>query len=257
MSHLKHALLCAKYLFLRHIRAKIYIAILAASFALSIASIVLEELSGGEGGRIVFDLGTFSVALMVCVLALVLGVLSSGRMVMADGVTILSRPVARGSWVLGSFLASGTIIVLSALLLGSLGALYFVAAAHQLPLLFLLDALMSACSALTILAAAIAFGSWLSESAAVSVGVLYFIAGSFIEDADILVRKNILGPMSEPVVAGLKVVVVNLRRFDLATAFHSGAMPSLSTIGMTTLYAVMVCAAALLIGIAGLRRRQF
>ena len=82
--------------FLQLVRSRVYLNVLVAGIALVVASLVLDELSIGAGGRVLLDSGCAFVAIVVATLAGTLAVTALTRdLETKHAHLILSRPISR------------------------------------------------------------------------------------------------------------------------------------------------------------------
>lgn len=208
--------------FLQLARSRVYLNILVTGVALVTASLAFEELTAGAGGRVLFDVGTAFVALVVAALAGTIALTATTReLETKQAHLVLSRPIGRAEFVLARFLTTTLLVVIANASLGTLlaGLLLAVGADHAG--LALATCLFGSFEAFIIAAIAIFFGVGSSSTMSAVFTTTIFVLGRLTGEMAVLVERGTFGGAT-PVLRAIYAVLPHLTAFDLTPLAHEG-----------------------------------
>ena len=164
--------------FLQLLRSRIYLNLLVAGIALVLSALIFNELAGGDGPRVLVDLGLAFIALVTSALAGIVAIVTMTREIETKQLhPIIARPVHRAEVVLGRFLTATLLILTSTF---TLGLLLGVVAELVLPgrgAPVLVASLFSSFEALIVAAIALVFGVGSSSTMSAVFTTTVFILG--------------------------------------------------------------------------------
>lgn len=237
--------------FLQLLRSRIYLNLLVAGVALVLSALVFNELAGGDGPRVLIDLGLAFIALVTSALAGIVVIVTVTREIETKQVHhVLARPVHRAEVVLGRFLTA-TLLVLTST--ASLGALLAVIAEINLPgtgVPVFGAAVFSSFEPLIVAAIALVFGVGSSSTMSAVFTTTVFVLGRLTLALRELLDAGKLD-VARPVLEGAYAILPHFFSFDLST-WARGDGP-FDAAGVARAAAYGVCYAAALLAFASFR----
>lgn len=242
--------------FLQLWRTRIYLNLLVASVALTGASLALYELSGGEGGRVLIDLGLAFIALMTSATAGIVAIVSLTREIETRQVHLfLARPISRAELVLGRFVTTAVLVVLTTGLLSALlaGITAVVWPPHAGAVLG--AGLFSMGEALLVAALALVFGTGSSSTMSAVFVTTIFVLGRLTLPLRELIDAGKLD-FARPVFEAAYAVLPHLFAFDLSAWARGQETLDVGAAAVSAAYGAAYIAALLLLAIWRLDRRD-
>lgn len=201
--------------FIQLLRSRIYLNILVGGVSLVVASLAFDELSAGEGGRVLFDVGLAFIALLVAVLAMVVSITSLTReLETKQAHLLLARPIARGELVVGRFLTTALLIVFSNLVLGALLALLLWSVGAPGSGAALAACLFASLEAFVVAALALFFGVGSSSTMSAVFTTTLFLAGRLTGELHALILAGKFAGAT-PVLKAVYALLPHLAAVDL------------------------------------------
>lgn len=241
---MKNIWVIANAAFREAIRSKIFLNLLGLAAIIVLAGLVVESGSLGSNGRIFHDIAHAAVSVGGSMVALFLGInLIANDIERKTLHVLLTRPVTRLEVVVGKYLGLSLVMVVNTL--ASLACYLLVAAVGRwqglsvwgpVSILFLLGEF------LIVGAIAIMFSCLSGTTTAGIFSLMVFVAGRLGEQISLLAERS-----SSPAVANINRVVSRLIPDLTAFDLNPDLPPTLSTLGLTTLYGVCWSAALVLL----------
>lgn len=230
--------------FLQLLRTRVYLNVLVAGVFLVGAALAFDKLSAGVGGRVLLDVGTAFIALVVAVLSSVIAITALGRdLETKQAHLVLARPVSRAEVLLARFLTTALLVVLANALLGALLAGLLVLTASEHGGLALASCLFASFEGFILAAIAIFFGTGSSSTMSAVFTTTIFLLGRLTGEMAVVVERGSLGAAT-PVLKAAYTVLPHLGAFDLSVLAHGGTL-SASELVKTALYGVAYAGAFL------------
>ncbi len=239
------------------IRDRIYLALLGFAALLILASQVLSPLALGEGTRITRNFGLSGLVLVSLLVTIFVGTgLVQKEIERKTIMTMLSKPIGRGEFILGKYLGllmtMGVIFsAMTALLLGVLAL-----RGDGLNQPVLLAALLSLGEIVIMTGVAIFFSTCTSPMLSGMMTLAVFVAGHFTADLNTFAEQA-ASPFLAGITAALHWIFPNLELFNARSAAAHGIMPEAVRFSLGAGYALLYTAAILLGSIVIFRRREF
>ncbi|MBI1949164.1 MAG: ABC transporter permease [Deltaproteobacteria bacterium] len=228
-------------------RTRVYLNILVAGVALVLAALAFDRMSAGEGGRVLLDVGTAFVALLVAVLAGVVSITGVTREIETKVASVVTaRPLSRVDYVLGRFATAAALVVLSNLALGAVLAVVLVATDSAHAVLAFGAVLFASLEGLVIAAIAIFFGVGSSSTMSALFTGTIFILGRLTEELARLIEHDKFGGATA-LLKAVHALLPHLPAFDLTPLAHGASASALDLAqraGYGLLYAGAFLAAA-------------
>lgn len=239
------------------IRDRIYLALLCFAGALLASSQVLSPLALGEGGRITRDFGLSALVLLGVLVIILVGTgLVHKEIERRTIMTLLSKPLGRGEFVVGKFL--GLLMTLAVIFGGMLAML--------LGLLLLREGaldrpvLLAGCLSLGELAVMTAVAIFFSTCASPTLSGLFtaaaFVAGHFTADIVAFSRQS-ASPLVGLLAGAARWLLPDLELFNARSPAVHGIPPTPEQFGLAALYATLYAGALLAAAVLVFRRREF
>jgi Cu-processing system permease protein len=223
--------------FLQLLRTRVYLNILVAGVFLVGAALAFDKLSAGVGGRVLFDVGTAFVALVVAALSSVIAITALVRdLETKQAQLLLSRPVSRAEFLLARFLTTALLVVVANLVLGLLLAGLLVATAGDHAGLAVAVCLFASFEGFILAAIAIFFGTGSSSTMSAVFTTTIFLLGRLTGEMAIVIERGSLGAAT-PVLKTAYMLLPHLGAFDL-TALAHGEPIVVGALAKTALYGV-------------------
>jgi ABC-type transport system involved in multi-copper enzyme maturation permease subunit len=216
--------------FLQLVRSRVYLNLLVAGVGLVLAALALDELSAGEGGRMLFDVGLAFSSLAVAALSGVVAITGLTREIETKQASLLlARPVRRAEYVVGRFLTSALLIVVSNGLLGALLAvvLWWIGAA-EMAWPALLSSLFVSFEGFIVAAIATFFGVSSSSTMSAVFTTTLFILGRLSGELWVTLERGAFGAAA-PVLRVIYQVLPHLGAFDISALGHGRPVAGLAT----------------------------
>ncbi|MCC7070099.1 MAG: hypothetical protein IT383_02185 [Deltaproteobacteria bacterium] len=240
---------------LQLLRTRVYLNILVAGVALVGAALAFDRMSAGEGGRVLLDVGSAFIALLVAVLAGVVSITAVTREIETKVASVVTaRPLARVDYVLGRFGTAVGLVLLSNLCLGGLlGGVLWLSGAPHAALSFGV-VLFASFEALIIAAIAIFFGVGSSSTMSALFTTTIFVLGRLTEELGRLIERGRFGDAT-PLLKGVHAVLPHLPAFDLTPLAH-GVTSSPADLAQRAAYGALYAGAFLLAAAFRFSRRD-
>jgi Cu-processing system permease protein len=223
--------------FLQLLRTRVYLNILVAGVFLVGAALAFDRLSAGSGGRVLLDVGTAFIALVVAVLSSVIAITALVRdLETKQAQLLLSRPMSRAEFLLARFLTTALLVVLANLVLGLLLAGLLVATASQNAGVAVAACVFASFEGFILAAIAIFFGTGSSSTMSAVFTTTIFLLGRLTGEMAIVIERGSLGAATS-VLQAAYTVLPHLGAFDLTALAHGGSLSAVE-IGKTALYGV-------------------
>lgn len=208
--------------FLQLLRSRIYINLLVAGIGLIVCALAFDQLAGGEGRRVLTDLGLAFISLLIAVLAGTTAIMAVTREIESKHIhLLLARPLGRSELILGRFTTTAMLVVTANGLLGLLlGLLVGVAGGSPFPVLCAV--LFCSLEGLIVGALAILFGVGSSSTmSAVFTTTIFLLGRLTLPMKELLDAGKLRGPI-EPLMQGAYRVLPQFFRFDLTEYARGG-----------------------------------
>lgn len=252
-----NALLIAHNTFREVIRDRVLLGLVAAGVAVLAASQPLAVLALGEGVRLTADLGLSAISLLGLLAILLVGSHLVAKEVERRTVfNLLSRPIARPTYLLGKWIGLAAALAVFAVVLGAALAGLLVWLGAPLQARALLPAVYLAGLELGVLAAVAVMFSALSTpvlSALYTLGL--FVVGASSQDLREFAPR-FPGAM-QATVETVANVVPNLPLFNVRALVAQGQMADAGQLVVATGYAVFYVACVLALASAAFETREF
>lgn len=221
--------------FLQLLRTRVYLNILVAGVFLVGAALAFENLSAGAAGRVLLDVGTAFVSLVVAVLSSVIAITALVRdLETKQAQLLLSRPTSRLEFLLARFATTALLVVLANLILGLLLGGLLLATAEKNAGLALATCLFASFEGFILAAIAIFFGTGSSSTMSAVFTTTLFLLGRLTGEMAIVIERGSLGAAT-PVLEVAYAVLPHLTAFDLTMLAHGGTTTA-KEIAVTALY---------------------
>lgn len=225
---------------------------------LTVAAIFLGELTAGQEGRVIVNLGLSSILIFGAFISIFVGVGLVWKEIEKRTVySIFSKPVSRGEFILGKYLGLCLTLLVNVGVMGvgvTLALLYvggrsFVGAIWPAILLIFLE--------LTIVTAvAITFSSFSTPALSALLTFFVFVIGHFSASLRVL-SQEIGSPIARTIFEGAYYALPNLSHFSFVTETSNGIGAPASMIAATAAYAVIYDVVLLTLTVVIFRRRNF
>lgn len=253
----KRILVLAAIGFLQLMRSRMYLNILVAGVALVAVAVGVDELSSGQGDRVLLNVGLALISIIVAVLAVVTGVGTITREIESKQIhLVLARPIHRFEIVLGRFFTVAALVVASNIILGAvLGVTIALVDSPDGDRAFL-AAVFSSFEGCLVAAFAIFFGTSSSSTVSTLFTVTIFLLGRLSPLLyDLIQRGKFQAPLST-VLDGIYVALPHFFKFDFTMWARRAASVDASEILSTSLYGIVYIAALLAFASFKLERRD-
>lgn len=231
-------------------------------FALMViaTALLLGQISVGQEGKILSDVGLSAIRIFGTLLAVFLGIALASRDIEQRTVyALLSKPLRRGELLLGRFvggavtLAVSVTIMTAAVLLALTSLTRSLTSLHALivPAAFLLYL-----QALLVLAMALLFSTFSTPVLSAIVTLVLFLIGHLTSDFAHL-AETVSSPWAAALCRVLYYTLPNFQNFNVITAVAHGQGLALSLVGKVFLYAVVYSGILLLVAVMIFERREF
>ncbi len=240
--------------FLQLLRSRVYLNLLVAGVALVLSALIFNELAGGDGPRVLIDLGLAFIALVTSALAGIVVIVTLTREIETKQVHhVLARPVYRAEVVLGRFLTATLLVVASTLLLGVVLGVISELSLPGTGARVAAAALFSSFEPLIVAALALVFGVGSSSTMSAVFTTTVFILGRLTLALRELLDAGKLDD-ARPLLEGIYAVLPHFFSFDVS-AWARGHAP-LDVAGAAQAAAYGVCYAAALLAFACFRLQK-
>ena len=239
------------------IRDRIYLALFGFAALLFATSQVLSPLAMGEGTKITRDFGLSGLVLVSLLVAMFVGTgLVQKEIERKTVMTILSKPIGRGEFVLGKYLGllATLAVIFGAMLVMLLALLALRGDGFNRPVL--LAALLSLGEVAIMTGVAIFFSTCTSPVLSGLMTLAVFVAGHFTGDLATF-SAQAASPLLSWTTGGLQWLFPNLELFNVRAAAAHGVTPEASRFLLGAAYAAVYTTALLLASVIIFRRREF
>lgn len=242
--------------FVQLLRGRIYLNLVVAGVALVLTALAFDRVSGGEGARVLTDIGLAFASLVVVALAGTSAIVAVTREIETRQVhLVLARPVSRAEFVLGRFTTVALLVISANLLLGVvLAGLVEVFDGYGLRV-FAAFLLING-EGFIVTGLAILFGVGSSSTMSALFTTTLFVLGRL----SLLLREaldagKLKGPF-EPVLEVAYQMLPHLDLFDLSVFAHGGEAPAWSLMARVVAYGVAYTGMLLSIAVWRFQRRD-
>lgn len=239
------------------IRDRIYLALVFFAVLILMSSQVLSPLALGEGGKVTRDFGLSALTLFGVLVTILIGTGMVHKEIERKTImTLLSKPIGRGEFVLGKFL--GLLLTLLLIAAGMLALLLGVLAAREgvLDRAVLLAALLSVGELVLMTAVAIFFSTCASPALSGMFTLAAWVVGHFSTDLKQMADAGAAGGVNW-VARGVYYLLPNLELFNARAGASHGVAPGAGQFAVAAVYLVMYGGALLAAAVLIFRRREF
>lgn len=230
--------------FLQLLRTRVYLNVLVAGVFLVGAALAFDKLSAGAGGRVLLNVGTAFVALVVAVLASVIAITALVRdLETKQAHLVLARPVSRSEVLLARFLTTALLVVLANAILGALLAGLLVGTGSEHAGVALVSCLFASFEGFILAAIAIFFGTGSSSTMSAIFTTTIFLLGRLTGEMAAVIERGSLGAAT-PILKVAYTLLPHLGAFDI-TALATSNGPSAAEMATRALYALAYAGAFL------------
>lgn len=241
--------------FLQLLRTRVYLNILVAGVFLVGAALAFDRLSAGAGGRVLFDVGTAFIALVVAVLSSVIALTGLTReLETKQAHLVLARPIGRATFLFARFLTTALLIVVANLVLGALLAGLLVANASPHAGLAIAVCAFASFEGFILAAIAIFFGVGSSSTVSAVFTATIFLLGRLTGEMALVIERGSAGAAT-PILKAAYTVLPHLGAFDLTPLAHGGTT-SAATLAQHALYGLAYTGAFLAAAAVRFSRRD-
>ena len=251
------ALLIARNTFREASRDRLLIGALGAGAALLVATQLMAPLAMGEGVRLTVDAGLSGISIIGLLLVLLVGTsLVSKEIDRKTIYNLLSRPLARHSYLMGKWAGLTLTLWIVAFSIGAVLSVLLAVRGHAEFLPGIAEATYMASLELAVITACAVLFSAISTpvlSALYTIGV--YLVGQWSYDL-----RAFSGKFPAPLASAFQIaadVVPNLPLFNIRTLAASAQTATPQQLGIATLYALVYCACALCLATAAFESRDF
>ena len=258
MNALSRLFAIASNTFRETVRDRILYNLIFFVLLITAAAIFLGELTAGNEGRVIVNLGLSVVLIFGAFIAIFVGVgLVSKEIEKRTVYAIFAKPIGRGEFLIGKYLGLclTMLVNVTVMALGISLALLYVGGTNLIASIWAAALLIY--FELTILTAtAILFSSFSSPMLSALLTFFVFIIGHFSAALNQLAES--LGSQSAKVFfAALYYILPNLSFFSFTTNAAYGELPALAYLATALAYAVVYIAVVLTIAVVVFTRRNF
>ncbi|MBW4657188.1 MAG: ABC transporter permease [Drouetiella hepatica Uher 2000/2452] len=258
--NLTRILVVASNVFREVIRDRVLYLIGFFAIALIGASVLLPEVSGGSGDKIILDLGLAAISLLGLAIAIFIGTgLISKEIEKRTVYVMIAKPISRAEFIMGKHwgLSAVLVVLVSAMMVIYLGVLTFRQVAYPLDSL-LWAALFQILELSLIAAVALLFGVFTNSLLAMLLTVAVYLTGHFSRDL-LSLGKLAKDASLQTITETLYLILPDLARLDLKNQAVYGMSLLPSPLELVENFAYGVIYIALLLAIATFifSRRQF
>jgi ABC-type transport system involved in multi-copper enzyme maturation permease subunit len=227
---------------------------------LTVASIFIGELSGGQERKVIVDLGLSAMLLFGVFIAIFVGVgLVYKEIERRTIYAVFSKPVGRGEFLVGKYLGLCLTLLVNVLVMGvgvSLALLYVSKGWDPLIPAIWPAVLLIYMELMLLTAVALLFSSFSSPALSALLTFLVFIIGHFSADL-----KSLAGSLGSTgarwLFSGLYYLLPNLANYSFITPAAHGHAPSATYVFATSLYALVYIGVILAAATLVFSRRNF
>jgi len=247
----------AKSTFLETIRDRILYTIFIASLFIIGFSYVASRLTYAYPERIALHFGLTSIEFCIIGISIFVGVsLITKEVEKRSILTIISKPIQRGEFLVAKFLGLSSIIFLAEIAMGVLLALILNAFSFELKPIFIQCLLLQALEGLLILAITIFFSSFSGKYLASVFAFSFYLAGNSSEAFSIL-RDKMENPLIKLLLDYLRDLIPNLNRLNLKNlVLYEKSIP-IELFATQLTYGFLYTCAVLFISCALFSKRDF
>jgi ABC-type transport system involved in multi-copper enzyme maturation permease subunit len=256
-SALQHIISIAKNTFREAVRDRVLYNLVVFVLLITGCAIFLGELTAGQEGRTIVNLGLGAMLVFGTFIAIFVGVsLVSKEIEKRTLYTVFSKPIGRGEFVVGKYLGLCLTLFVNVLIMGiGVSLALFYVGGNSLAL-SIWGAILLIYFELTILTAiAILFSSFSSPALSALLTFLVFIIGHFSASLRDF-AENIGSQLAKVFFGVIYYLLPNLSHFEFRTESAHGLTPSGTLIGGAILYAVVYISILLAITILIFNRRN-
>lgn len=227
---------------------------------LTIASVFIGELSGGQERKVIVDLGLSAMLLFGVFIAIFVGVgLVYKEIERRTIYAVFSKPVGRGEFLVGKYLGLCLTLLVNVLVMGlgvSLALLYVSHGWDPLIPKIWPAVLLIYMELMLLTATALLFSSFSSPALSALLTFMVFIIGHFSADLKSL-ASSLGGSGARWLFTGLYYLLPNLSNYSFITPAAHGRAPSPGFVFATALYAFVYIAVILAAATLVFSRRNF
>lgn len=239
------------------IRDRIYLALLFFAGVILLSSQVLSPLALGEGGKVTRDFGLSALTVFGVLVTILVGTGMVHKEIERRTImTLLSKPLGRGEFVLGKFL--GLLLTLLLISAGMMALLLGVLALREgrFDTAVLLAGLLALGELVLMTAVAIFFSTCASPALSGLFTFAAWIAGHFAADVRGLAEAGAGGPTAF-LAQAFYYLLPNLELFNARSGASHGVAPEPARFGLGLLYLLAYGGAVLAAAVVIFRRREF
>lgn len=258
MSKISKIISIAKNTFRETVRDRILYNLVFFVLLITAAAIFLGELTAGNEGRVIVNLGLSVVLLFGAFIAIFVGVgLVSKEIEKRTVYAIFAKPVGRGEFLIGKYLGLClTLLVnVAVMALGISLALLYVGASPLAGSVWA-AALLIYFELAILTATAILFAGFSSPMLSALLAFFVFVIGHFSGALNQL-AESLGSPAAKIFFAGLYYLLPNLSFFSFTTNAAYGDLPSFAYLGHAFLYALVYVGIVLSVAVFVFSRRNF
>jgi ABC-type transport system involved in multi-copper enzyme maturation permease subunit len=217
-------------------------------------AIFVGELSAGQEGKIIVDLGLSAILLFGVFIAIFVGVgLVYKEIERRTLYAILSKPIGRGEFLLGKYLGLGLTLFVNVAIMGvglSVALFYVKRGWNPLVVRIWPAILLIYCELMILTGVAMLFSAFSSPALSALLSFFVFVIGHFSGDLRTLSGSMPSAP-ARWVFAGLYYLLPNLANYNAITLAAHGQTPEARAIGVALVYgliytSVLLCATTLI-----------
>jgi ABC-type transport system involved in multi-copper enzyme maturation permease subunit len=222
-------------------------------------AIFLGELSAGQEGKIIVDLGLSAILLFGVFIAIFVGVgLVYKEIERRTLYAILSKPIGRGEFLLGKYLGLCLTLFVNVAIMGAglSVALFYVKRGWDPLVVRIWPAiLLIYCELMILTGVAMLFSAFSSPALSALLTFFVFVIGHFSQDLRTLSGSMASAP-ARWVFAGLYYLLPNLANYNSIAAAAHGQMPEARAIGVALVYGLIYISVLLAATTLIFRRRN-
>jgi len=243
--------------FLQLMRSRIYLNLLVAGVFLVGASYVVDELSGGLAGRVTVDLGLALCSLVTATLAGVTAILGVTRQMETKEIhLLLARPIPRAEFVVGRFITSAALVLVSNLLFGCLLGGMTTLMGTEGGARVVAASLFVSFEGFIVIGIALFFGVKSSSTMSAVFTMTLFLLGRLTLPLLELIEKGKFTGAVAHVVNGVYTALPHFFSFDLTDWARTGKGLALGDVAQAAGYGLLYTAAFIVLASVRLERRD-
>jgi ABC-type transport system involved in multi-copper enzyme maturation permease subunit len=259
-TSLQRVIAIARNAFREAVRDRVLYNLVFFVLLLTVVSVFLGDLSGGEEAKFIVDLGLTAMLVFGAFIAIFVGVgLVYKEIEKRTVYAIFAKPVGRGEFLVGKYLGLCLTLLVNVVVMGigiSLAELYVHRGWDPLVVSIWPSILLIYCELIILTAVALLFSSFSTPALSALLTFFVFIIGHF--SADMKQFAQVLGTTAAKILfTALYYLLPNLSHFNFITAASHSERPPAAMLGGAMLYAVIYSAVLLAAATLIFNRRNF